>query len=275
MLLRAMQTALLICNEQDNGPCETTTEMTEEEKEKEKEKVKVLPIHVLPYIAEKGSTVDNIPKWIHTQYKPLQYGKINGLTYNSNELSNHELFVTEVLPQLINYLRKMSYNQNNRVFNVAIVSHHHFLEKSFGKFFNNSIKIENCQYIVQTVKMDKDGKIQTPTKNDFTFHQFDTKITKDKNACGCDNTMLGLDKTVKEETIKDNDKGEDHVFKDPPVNYERDFYQPGLKWWFKSIKKSIKKSKKSIKSKKSMKSKKSIKSTKSIKSKKSMKSKKL
>lgn len=34
MLLRAMQTALLICNEQGKGPCETTKEMTEEQKEK-------------------------------------------------------------------------------------------------------------------------------------------------------------------------------------------------------------------------------------------------
>ena len=67
MLLRAMQTALLIKNEID-----------------EKQK-----LYVLPYIAEKGSTVDNIPKWIHTQYKPIEYEEIGGLHYNSNELSKH------------------------------------------------------------------------------------------------------------------------------------------------------------------------------------------
>ena len=106
-------------------------------------------------------------------------------------------------------------------FNVAIVSHHHFLEKSFGKFFNNPIKIENCQYIVQTVKMNDAGIIESPTKNDFTFHQFDTKITKDKNACGCDNTMLGLDTKVKGEEIKDN--GEDYVFDDTTPPYKNEF----------------------------------------------------
>jgi broad specificity phosphatase PhoE len=261
MLLRAMQTALLIYNEQSKGPCETTKEMNEEEKKE------VVPIHVLPYIAEKGSTVDNIPKWIHTGYKPLQYGEIDGLHYNSNELSNHELFDSKVLPQLINYLRKMSDNSADRNFNVAIVSHHHFLEKSFGKFFNNPIKIENCQYITQSVKM-VNGIIESPTKNDFTFHTFDTKITKEKSSCGCDNTFLGLDDAFRVINVKGVvdkvDNGEDHIFKDPVVNYERGFYQPGLKWWFKSTK--SRKSKKSMKSTKSRKSKKLTKSMKSRKS---------
>ena len=82
--------------------------MTEEQKEK------VLPIHVLPYIAEKGSTVDNIPKWIHNKiFKPIEYERLEGLNYNSNELSNHGLFEKEVLPQLKNYL---SDNQPDRVF---------------------------------------------------------------------------------------------------------------------------------------------------------------
>ena len=95
---------------------------------------------VLPQICEEAwknmkstNTDDNIP------YRYL-YNKLDELDY-SQYYPNYEYFINIVIVYLRSHL--IDKYKEQRVFNIVIVTHSHFLKNIFGE------KLENCEYILQ------------------------------------------------------------------------------------------------------------------------------
>lgn len=162
----------LICSSQLYRAIQTAQTISDELGIKDK-------VLVLPQICEEAwkniksiNTDDNIPyRYLYNKLDLVD--KLDGLDY-SQYYPNYEYFIKYVIAYLRSYL--IYKYKEEKVFNIVIVTHSHFLKHIFGE------KLENCEYILQrNVKSYRDKIYEIMSTYKISFEEAKEKLHKDKN----------------------------------------------------------------------------------------------
>jgi broad specificity phosphatase PhoE len=161
----------LICSSQLYRAIQTAQTISDELGIKDK-------VLVLPQICEEAwkniksiNTDDNIPyRYLYNKLDLVD--KLDGLDY-SQYYPNYEYFIKYVIAYLRSYL--IYKYKEEKVFNIVIVTHSHFLKHIFGE------KLENCEYILQrNVKSYRDKIYEIMSTYKISFEEAKEKLHKDK-----------------------------------------------------------------------------------------------